>query len=105
MKNMFDMMKQAKALQEQMAAMQEEVMNTQVEGSAGGGLVKMVLNGKSELQSVRIDPSLIKPDEAEILEDLLVAAHNDAKARLEEALKEKMQEMTGGMQLPPGLSF
>ena len=105
MKNMFDMMKQARQLQEKMAAMQEEMLHIEVEGASGGGLVKVVLNGKSEMASVRIDPSLLKGDEAEILEDLVVAAHNDAKGKLEEALKEKMAEITGGLQLPPGFGF
>ena len=102
---MFDMMKQAKALQEKMAQMQEEIIHVEVEGSSGGGLVKVVINGKSELKSVRIDPSLIKQDEAEILEDLIVAAHNDAKGKLEDELKEKMSALTGGLQLPPGFGF
>ena len=105
MKNMFDMMAQAKALQEKMLSFQEEIVRLEVEGTSGAGLLKVVINGKTELRSVRIDPSLIKPDEAEILEDLIVAAHADAKGKMEVLLKERMQQMTGGLPMPPGFSL
>ena len=84
---------------------QEEVAAMSIEGSAGGGMVSVVMSGKNEMKSVRIDPSLLKPEEAEILEDLLVAACNDARAKAEVALQEKMQELTGGMNLPPGMKL
>jgi DNA-binding YbaB/EbfC family protein len=99
------MMKQAKALQEKMQALQDEVAALEVEGSAGGGLVTVVMTGKSEMKRVRIDPSLLKPEEAGIVEDLVVAASNDARVKAEQVLADKMREMTGGLQLPPGLSL
>jgi DNA-binding YbaB/EbfC family protein len=103
--DMMGMMKQAKQLQERMEALQQEIALTEIEGSAGGGLVTVVMTGKSELKKIHIDPSLLKPEEAEILEDLIVAAANDARARAEAALAEKMREMTGGLQLPPGMKL
>ena len=103
--DLMGMMKQAKELQEKMQALQAEVAALEVEGTAGGGLVSVVMTGKSEMKRLRIDPSLIKPDEAEILEDLIVAAVNDARAKAEAVLADKMREMTGGLQLPPGMSL
>lgn len=105
MKNLMDMMKQAKQLQEKMAEMQTAVEQINQTGTAGAGLVSVTLNGKGVMSAVKIDPSLLKDSEGEILEDLIVAAHADAKSKIEEALQEKMQEMTGGMQLPPGLKL
>ena len=105
MPDLMGMMKQAKALQEKMQAMQAEVEAVTVEGSAGGGLVKVTLNGKSELKSIHIDPSLLKPEEAEILEDLIVAALADGRAKAEALLAEKMRAMTGGLALPPGMKL
>lgn len=105
MKNLMDMMKQAKQLQEKMAEMQTAVEQISQTGTAGAGLVSVTLNGKGVMSAVKIDPSLLKDSEGEILEDLIVAAHADAKGKIEEALQEKMQEMTGGMQLPPGLKL
>ena len=103
--DLMGMMKQARQLQEKMEAMQAEVAAMEVDGSAGGGLVKVLTNGKSELKSIRIDPSLLKPEETEILEDLIVAAVNDARQKAEAKLAAKMQEMTGGLQLPPGMKL
>lgn len=103
--DMMKMMKQAKDLQSKMATMQEEIALIEVEGSGGAGLVKVTLNGKGEMRGVSIDPSLFKDEEAEILEDLIVAAHNDAKGKAEAAMQEKMQELTGGLQLPPGMQL
>jgi DNA-binding YbaB/EbfC family protein len=103
--DMMGMMKQAKVLQERMEALQQEIAATEIEGSAGGGLVTVVMTGKSEMKKIHIDPSLLKPEESEILEDLIVAAANDARARAEAALAEKMREMTGGLQLPPGMKL
>jgi len=99
------MMKQAKDLQSKMASMQEEIAQIEVVGAAGAGLVSVTLNGKGEMRGVAIDPSLFKEDEAEILEDLIVAAHNDAKSKAEAAMQEKMKELTGGLQLPPGMQL
>jgi DNA-binding YbaB/EbfC family protein len=103
--DLMGMMKQAKELQSRMEAMQEEVAALEVSGSAGGGLVEVTMNGKSEMRGIRIDPSLLKPDEAEILEDLILAACNDARAKAEAALADKMRDMTGGLQLPPGMKL
>jgi nucleoid-associated protein EbfC len=103
--DMMGMMKQAKQLQEKMQTMQEEVAAMSIAGASGGGLVSVTMNGKSEMKAVRIDPSLLKPEEAEILEDLIVAACNDARAKADAALQDKMREMTGGMSLPPGMKL
>jgi nucleoid-associated protein EbfC len=105
MKNFADMMKQAQELQTRMAEMQAEMELARVEGQSGGGLVVLTLNGKGELVGVKIDASLAKPEEVEILEDLIVAAHTDAKAKVERLLQEKMQSLTGGLPLPPGLKL
>ena len=105
MKNFAGMMKQAQELQTRMAEMQAEMERARVEGQSGGGLVLLTLNGKGELAGVKIDASLAKPEEVEILEDLIVAAHADAKAKVERLLQEKMQSLTGGLPLPPGLAL
>jgi len=105
MKNFAGMMKQAQELQTRMAEMQAEMERARVEGQSGGGLVVLTLNGKGELVGVKIDASLAKPEEVEILEDLIVAAHGDAKAKVERLLQEKMQSLTGGLPLPPGLKL
>jgi nucleoid-associated protein EbfC len=99
------MMKQAQELQGRMQKLQEELAALEVEGQSGGGLVKVKLNGKLEALGLKIDPSLIKPEEAEILEDLIVAALQDAKRKAETAVQGKMQEITGGLALPPGLKL
>ena len=105
MKNLMDMMKQAKQLQEKMGEMQSAVEAVSQTGSAGGGLVSITLNGKGALGEIKIDPSLLKESEIEILEDLIVAAHADAKAKIETMLQSKMEELAGGLQLPPGLKL
>src|ERR1022692_1948650 len=105
MKNFASMMKQAQELQGRMAEMQAEMERAEIEGRSGGGMVAVTLNGKGEIVGVKIDESLLNPDEAEILEDLIVAAHNDAKAKVDNLLKDKMQSLTGGLPLPPGLKL
>ena len=105
MKNFAQMMKQAQELQGRMADMQAEMERARCEGRAGGGLVVVTLNGKGEMAGVKIDASLLKPEESEILEDLIVAAHGDAKSKVEQTMKEKMQALTGGLPLPPGLKL
>jgi DNA-binding YbaB/EbfC family protein len=102
MKNIGQLMKQAQAMQAKMAEMQEKLTELEVSGSAGADMVKVTLNGKGELRGVKIDPSLLKPDESEILEDLIVAAHNDAKGRLEARVQEETSSLMGGLELPPG---
>jgi nucleoid-associated protein EbfC len=105
MKNFASMMKQAQELQGRMTEMQAEMERAQVEGRAGGGMVALTLNGKGEMVGLKLDPSLLKPGEAEILEDLIVAAHTDAKTKVEALMKEKMEKLTGGLPLPPGLKL
>ena len=99
------MMKQAKELQSKMAEMQAEIEQLTRDGTAGAGLVTVTINGKGEMRGLTVDPSLLKPDEKEIMEDLIVAAHADAKAKMEEALQDKMKDMTGGLPLPPGMKL
>jgi nucleoid-associated protein EbfC len=103
MKDLMKLMKEAGNIQGRMQKLQEDLAALEVEGQSGGGLIKVTLNGKMELRSIRIDPSLIKPDEAEMLEDLILAAFQDAKGKAEAAMQAKMQEITGGLPLPPGL--
>lgn len=103
--DLMGMMKQAKQLQEKMQQMQEEVAGLSIDGASGGGLVKVTVNGKNELKSIRIDPSLLKPEEVEILEDLVVAACGDARVKAEAELARRMQAMTGGFGLPPGMKL
>lgn len=105
MKNMFDIMKQAQQLQSRMQSLQAELETAEVEGRAGGGLVSVVMSGKGEVKKVSIDPSLMKEDEREVLEDLIIAASADAKAKAEALAAEKMKSVTGGMALPPGLGL
>lgn len=105
MKNLGGLMKQAQEIQARMAEMQEKLEALEVEGQAGAGLVTVTLGGKGAMKGLKIDPSLMNPDEAEILEDLIVAAHADAKARLEDRLAEEMKAVTGGIPLPPGFSL
>ena len=105
MKNLGNMMKQAQAMQAKMAEMQAKLEQMTVEGAAGGGMVKVTLTGKGEMRGVAIDPALIDPEEVEVLEDLLVAAHNDAKAKSEAMMAEEMKAVTGGLQLPPGMKM
>ena len=105
MPDFFGLMKQATELKSKMEAVQSELDRIEVEGAAGGGLVTLTLSGKGDLRSTRIDDSLLKPDQKEIVEDLIVAAHADARRRLETVLQEKMQSLTGGLPLPPGLKL
>lgn len=99
------MMKQAKQLQEKMQGLQTEIAALEATGKAGAGLVTVTVDGKGGLKSIKIDPSLAKPDEIEILEDLIVAAANDARGKAETMAAEKMKALTSGLGLPPGLSL
>jgi len=105
MPDFLGLMKQASELKAKMEAMQAELDRLEVEGSSGGGLVTMKLSGKGDLRGARIDDSLFKPEQKEVVEDLLVAAHADARRKLEAMLAEKMQALTGGLPLPPGLKL
>lgn len=99
------MMKQAKDMQSRMAGLQDELALIEVSGSAGAGLVTVTVSGKGEMKSLKVDPSLLKPEEAEILEDLVVAAHRDAHGKVEQAIQAKMSEITGGLGLPAGFKL
>ena len=105
MADFLGLMKQAAELKSKMEAMQSELDQVEVEGSAGGGLVIVKLSGKGDLKAVKIDDSLIKPQEKEIVEDLIVAAHNDARRKAEVLMQEKMKSVAGGLPLPPGLKL
>jgi nucleoid-associated protein EbfC len=105
MADFLGMMKQAAQLQTKMQEMQAELDSITVEGAAGGGLVTVTLNAKGDLKGVRIDPSLVRPEEKEIVEDLIVAAHADARRKAEAVLQDKMKGLTGGLPLPPGMKL
>jgi DNA-binding YbaB/EbfC family protein len=105
MKDLMGMMKKAQELQSKMGEMQENLGNLLVEGRSGGGLVTVTLSGKGELRGVKIDPSLFRDDEVEVLEDLIIAAHADAKQKAEAEAQAQMAEMTAGLPLPPGMKF
>jgi len=99
------MMKQAQAMQQRMAEAQAELEALVVSGESGGGAVKLSLTAKGDLKSISIDPSLLKPEDVEMLEDLIVSAHAQARTKADEAMAEKMKSVTGGLQLPPGLKL
>ena len=105
MRNLGDMMKQAQEMQAQIGKAQEKVDAMEVTGGSGGGLVQVMLSGKGNMRRVQIDPSLLVSDEKEVLEDLVVAAHNDAKLKAENLVQEEMAKVTGGLKLPPGLKL
>ena len=105
MRDLMGIMKQAQAMQEKMASLQGELDQVEVEGSSGGGAVRVTMTAKGQLKGVGLDPSLMNPDEREILEDLIVAAVNDARAKAEATAQEKMAELTKGLPLPPGMKL
>jgi len=105
MADFLGMMKQAAQLQSKMQAMQAELDTIEVEGTSGGGMVSVRLSAKGDLKGVKVDDSLMKPTEKEILEDLLVAAHADARRKAEGVMQEKMKALTGGLPLPPGMNL
>lgn len=105
MKNLGQMMKQAQQMQTKMAEMQAALENVAIDGSAGGGMVSVTMTGKGELRKVKIDPKLIDPNDVEMIEDLVVAACNDAKQKVEAHVAEEMKKLTGGLSLPPGMKL
>ena len=105
MKNIGQMMKQAQAMQQKMMDMQAKSAEVEKEGQAGGGMVKATLNGKGEARAISIDKSLIDPNEVEMLEDLIVAAFNDAKKKIDEHMASETEKMMGGLNLPPGFKL
>tara|TARA_B100000959_G_C14629691_1_gene479730 strand:- start:257 stop:580 length:324 start_codon:yes stop_codon:yes gene_type:complete len=105
MNNFNDMMKKAQEMQKKMQEMQDSLSSLEVVGESGGGMVKIIMNCKNEVKKIDIDPSIIKNDEKEIMEDLLMAALNNAKSKAEEKSKEEMAKLTGGLGLPPGMKM
>ena len=105
MTNIGRLMTQAQEMQAKMAEVQAQLEAVEITGQSGGGLVTATLNGKGELRAVKIDPSLASADDVEVLEDLVVAAFNDAKARVDAHVSEEMQKLTGGLKLPPGMQL
>ena len=105
MADFFGLMKQAAELKSKMEAMQAELDRIEVEGTAGGGMLTLTLSGKGEVRGVKLDDSLLRPDQTDIIQDLIVAAHADGRRRLEALLQERMQALTGGLPLPPGLKL
>ncbi|MEM0898923.1 MAG: YbaB/EbfC family nucleoid-associated protein [Pseudomonadota bacterium] len=105
MKDIMGLMSKAKEMQEKMAQMQEDLASSTAEGTAGGGMVKVTLDGKGKMTAINIDPSVFQEDDVEVLEDLIMAAHGDAKSKIEELVATKTQELTAGMPLPPGMKL
>jgi hypothetical protein len=105
MKNIAGLMKQSQQMQEKMQELQSRLEAMEIEGESGAGLVRVTLNGKSELRRIKIDPKLADPSDTEMLEDLILAAHRDAKTKIEAASAEEMQKISGGLQLPPGMKL
>ena len=105
MKNIGALMKQAQQMQQKMADMQAELESVEMTGVAGGGLVQVTLNGKSDLRKIKIDKSLLVPDEVEVVEDLILAAFNDAKQKVSAHAEAEMQKLTGGLNLPGGMKL
>jgi nucleoid-associated protein EbfC len=105
MKDLMGMMKQAQELQGRMQKMQEDMAAMEIRGQSGGGLVMVMLDGKGTLKKIKVDPTLMIPAETEILEDLIIAATEDARGKVETQMQAKMQEVTGGMPIPPGLKL
>ena len=105
MKNLGQLMKQAQEMQSRMQELQAKLGELELEGAAGGGMVKVTLNGKGEARRIKLDAALLDARESEVLEDLLVAAFNDAKAKIEARAAEEMQKLTGGLALPPGFKL
>jgi nucleoid-associated protein EbfC len=105
MKNLGQMMKQAQEMQARMAEMQARLDQVEMSGASGGGLVQVTLTGKGEMRKIKIDKSLVDPNEVEVLEDLILAAFTDAKQRVEAHVAEEMSKLTGGLKLPPGMKL
>ncbi|MEN0000640.1 MAG: YbaB/EbfC family nucleoid-associated protein [Pseudomonadota bacterium] len=105
MKDLMGLMSKAKEMQQKMADMQAEMETMTADGTAGGGMVTVTLTGKGAMQGLKIDPSVFQEDDVEILEDLIIAAHSDAKSKIETLVQEKTAEMTAGLPLPPGMKL
>ena len=105
MKNLGQMLKQAQEMQAKIQEIQDGLTNMEVIGTSGAGMCQVTMNGNGEARHVKIDQALVTPDDVEVLEDLILAAINDAKAKAKEKSQEEMQKLTGGLQLPPGFQL
>jgi len=105
MKNLSEMLKKAQEMQSKMGDMQAELDRVEVEGTAGAGMVKVILTAKGDMKSVTIDPSLFSSEEKEVVEDLIVAAHKQAREKAADAMQSRMKDLTGGLDLPPGFKM
>ena len=105
MKNLAGMLKQAQQMQSKMQEMQEGLVALEIEGQSGAGMVKVMLNGKGEMRGLKLDKSIVDPEDTEVLEDLIVAAYNEAKVKVEAAVQDKMKDVTGGLNLPEGFKL
>jgi len=105
MKNLGNLMKQAQEMQAKMQEMQDRLAEIEIDGTAGAGLVTVTLNGKGDMRGMKIDPSIFTSGDAEVVEDLIVAAHNDARVKSEQRMQEEMSKVTGGLNLPPGMKL
>jgi DNA-binding YbaB/EbfC family protein len=105
MKNLGGLMKQAQQMQQKMAEMQAKMDDMEITGAAGGGMVQITLSGKGDMRRITIDPAAVDPDDSGILEDLVLAAHNDARQKVERTMQEEMQKVTGGLNLPAGMKL
>jgi hypothetical protein len=105
MKDLAELMKQAGAMQAKLASAQEAIAALEVEGQSGGGMVKIVINGKGYVKAVAIERALLKPEDGEVIEDLIAAALNDAKSKLDVQAAEEMKALTAGLPLPPGMKL
>jgi len=105
MKNLGNLMKQAQEMQAKMQEMQDRLAEIEIDGTAGAGLVTVTLNGKGDMRGLKIDPSIFSSGDAEVVEDLIVAAHNDARVKSEQCMQEEMSKVTGGLNLPPGMKL
>ena len=105
MKNLAGLMKQAQQMQSKMEEMQKTLEALEIDGESGAGMVRVTLNGKGEMRKIRLDPKIVDPADTEMLEDLILAAHRDAKTKVETTSAAEMQKLTGGLQLPPGMKL
>ncbi len=105
MKNLGQLMKQAQEMQSKMGELQERLAAAELTGHAGGDMVRVTVNGRNEVRAVKIDPALAKPEDVEMLEDLLIAAFADARTKVEARMREEMSKLTGGIELPPGFNL
>lgn len=105
MKNLAGLMKQASQMQSKMEEMQARLQTIELVGEAGAGMVRVTMNGKGELRGIKIDPKIVDPADSEVLEDLIMAAHRDAKAKIDAAMAAEMQQVTGGLNLPAGFKL